>query len=157
MVCLGHQQACRIEQTLQQFNTTLLNCGNAPSSNSSICTGIMPLQQTNKGGPLMCKIGQSWVQATVLTLSSNSGTNTSSSNSTKAVRASNVQLFTKTSSFSNFLHRVVGTFPPKASTTSTTTTTTVKAVVASAAESCSLLSITSLLLLSLPALFQMFS
>ncbi|KAL6476705.1 hypothetical protein MHYP_G00152040 [Metynnis hypsauchen] len=146
-----------VDQTLQQFNTTILNCGNASSSNSSICTGIMPLEQTNKGGPLMCKIGQSWVQAAVLTLSSNSGTNTSSSNSTKAVRASNVQLFTKTSSFSGFLNSVVGTFPPKASTTSTTTTTTIKPVVAGAAESCLLLSITSLLLLSLPALFQMFS
>ncbi|KAL7850290.1 hypothetical protein SRHO_G00196390 [Serrasalmus rhombeus] len=144
-----------VEQTLQQFNTTILNCGNASSSNSSICTGIMPLEQTNKGGPLMCKIGQSWVQAAVLTLSNDSGTNTSSSNSTKTVRASNVQLFTKTSSFSGFLNSVVGTFPPKASTTSTTTTT--KPVVVSAAESCSLLSITSLLLLSLPALFQMFS
>ncbi|XP_036446363.1 transmembrane protease serine 9-like [Colossoma macropomum] len=117
-----------VEQTLQQFNTTILNCGNASSSNSSICTGVMPLEQTNKGGPLMCKIGQSWVQAAVLTLSSNSGTNTSSSNSTKTVRASNVQLFTKTSSFSGFLNAVVGTFPPKASTTSTTTTT-VKPVV----------------------------
>ncbi|KAL7850291.1 hypothetical protein SRHO_G00196400 [Serrasalmus rhombeus] len=146
-----------VEQTLQQFNTTILNCGNTSSSNSSICTGIMPLEQTNKGGPLMCKIGQSWVQAMVLTLSNDSGTNTSSSNSTKTVCASSVQFFTKTSTFSNFLNRVVGTFPPKASTTSTTTTITAKPVVASAAESCSLLSITSLLLLSLPALFQMFS
>ncbi|KAL7860687.1 hypothetical protein AOLI_G00170360 [Acnodon oligacanthus] len=146
-----------VEQTLQQFNTTILNCGNGSSSNSSICTGIMPLEQTNKGGPLMCKIGQSWVQAAVLTLSSNSGTNTSSSNSTKTVRASGVQFFTKTSSFSGFLNSVVGTFPPKASNTSTTTTTTFKPVVSSATESCSLLSITSLLLLSLHALSQTFS
>ncbi|XP_036446362.1 transmembrane protease serine 9-like [Colossoma macropomum] len=145
-----------VEQTLQQFNTTILDCGNASSSSSSICTGVMPLEQTNKGGPLMCKIGQSWVQAVVLTLSSNSGTNTSSSNSTRTVRASNVQVFTKTSSFSGFLNAVVGTFPPKASTTSTTTTTTVQHVMSSSADS-SLLSITSLFLLSLPALFQMFS
>ncbi|XP_066497756.1 prostasin-like [Hoplias malabaricus] len=34
-----------VEQTLQQFNTTILDCGNASTSNTSICTGVMPLEQ----------------------------------------------------------------------------------------------------------------
>ncbi|KAI4891702.1 hypothetical protein NFI96_033342 [Prochilodus magdalenae] len=140
-----------VENTLQQFNTTILDCGNASSSNSSICTGVMSLVETDKGGPLMCKIGQSWVQAAVLTLSGNS---------TKTTRAS-VQVFTKTSSFSNFLQKVVESFPPKTNpttttattTTKTTTTTTTKPVGSSPS---SFPSITSLLLLSLPALIQAF-
>uniref|UniRef100_A0AAR2L979 Peptidase S1 domain-containing protein n=1 Tax=Pygocentrus nattereri TaxID=42514 RepID=A0AAR2L979_PYGNA len=141
-----------VEQILQQFNTTILDCGNASSSSSSICTGVMPLEQTNKGGPLMCKIGQSWVQAAVLTLASNSSTNTSSSNSTRAASVSDVQVFTKTSSFSSFLNTTVGSFPPKASTTSSSPT--INPVGSSAS---SLFSFTSLLLLSLPALIQMSS
>ncbi|KAL7850297.1 hypothetical protein SRHO_G00196460 [Serrasalmus rhombeus] len=141
-----------VEQILQQFNTTILDCGNASSSSSSICTVVMPLEQTNKGGPLMCKIGQSWIQAAVLTLASNSSTNTSSSNSTRAASVSDVQVFTKTSNFSSFLNSTVGSFPPKASTTSSSTT--INPVGSSAS---SLFSFTSLLLLSLPALIQMSS
>ncbi|KAL6476715.1 hypothetical protein MHYP_G00152140 [Metynnis hypsauchen] len=144
-----------VEQTLQQFNTTILDCGNASSSSSSICTGVMPLEQTDKGGPLMCMIGQSWVQAAVLTLASNNSTNTSSSNSTRAASVSNVQVFTKTSSFSSFLNTTVGFFPPKASTTSSSATSTTISSVGSSASS--LLSVTSLLLLSLPALIQTIS
>ncbi|KAL6476704.1 hypothetical protein MHYP_G00152030 [Metynnis hypsauchen] len=135
-----------VEQTLQQFNTTILDCGSASSSNTSICTGAMPLEQTNIGGPLMCKVDQSWVQPAVLTLA------------TKLSRVSDVQVFTKTSSFSEFLQTVVGTFPSKANTTSTNNTT-IKPVSSSATRSSTFLSITSLLLLLLllPALTQMFS
>ncbi|XP_072549127.1 transmembrane protease serine 9-like [Salminus brasiliensis] len=130
------------EQTLQQFNTTILDCGSASSSNRSICTGVMPLEQTNKGGPLMCKFGQSWVQAAVLSLVSNL---------TKVTRASTaVQVFTKTSNFSQFLQSVVGSFPPKANTTSPAATS----ASSSASESSSFLLFTSLLLLSLPAFIQ---
>ncbi|XP_036446361.1 transmembrane protease serine 9-like [Colossoma macropomum] len=132
-----------VEQTLQQFNTTILDCGSASSSNSSICTGVMPLEQTNIGGPLMCKVDQSWVQPAVLTLA------------TKLSRASDVQVFTKTSSFSEFLLTVVGTFPSKANTTSTNTTT-VSPVSSSATESSTFFSVMSLLLLLLSALIQMF-
>ncbi|KAL7860682.1 hypothetical protein AOLI_G00170310 [Acnodon oligacanthus] len=141
-----------VEQTLQQFNTTILDCGNASSSSSSICTGVMPLEQTNKGGPLMCKIGQSWVQAAVLTLASNSSTNTSSSNSTRAASVSDVLVFAKTSSFSSFLNTTVGSFPPKASTASSSSTINPVGSTAS-----SLISVMSLLLLLLPALIQMSS
>ncbi|KAM9457472.1 polyserase-2-like [Clarias gariepinus] len=63
------------QQTLQQFNMTIVDCGNA-SSSSSICTQVIPLEQTERGGPLMCKIGQTWIQAAVLTLTSNSTNST---------------------------------------------------------------------------------
>ncbi|KAL6476707.1 hypothetical protein MHYP_G00152060 [Metynnis hypsauchen] len=101
---------------------------------------------TNIGGPLMCKVDQSWVQPAVLTLA------------TKLSRVSDVQVFTKTSSFSKFLQTVVGTFPFKANTTSTNNTT-IKPVSSSATRSSTFLSVTSLLLLLLllPALTQMFS
>ncbi|XP_072549130.1 chymotrypsin-like protease CTRL-1 [Salminus brasiliensis] len=133
------------EQTLQQFNTTILDCGSASSSTSSICTGVIPLEQTNKGGPLMCKFGQSWVQAAVLSLVSNL---------TKGTRASTaVQVFTKTSIFSEFLQSVVIYFPPEIYTPSPAATT----ASSSASESPSFLSVTSLLLLSLTAFIVMFS
>ncbi|XP_073670118.1 polyserase-2-like [Paramisgurnus dabryanus] len=101
-------------QTLQQIQTTVVNCGNS-SSNSSICTTAMNLQEGYQGGPLMCKQGLSWIQAAVVTIQSNS-TNTSVSNSTavsRIVRAQDIQVFTKTSSYSSFLTSVVGSFPPK--------------------------------------------
>ncbi|KAF5903229.1 transmembrane protease serine 9-like, partial [Clarias magur] len=73
------------QQTLQQFNTTIMDCRNLSSSNS-ICIEAIPLEQTVRGGPIMCKIGQTWIQAAVLTIANNivnSTTNsTNSSNST---------------------------------------------------------------------------
>ena len=53
----------------------------------------------------MCKVDQSWVQPAVLTLVP------------KASRASDVQVFIKISSVSEFLREMVGTFPPKDNTT----------------------------------------
>ncbi|XP_073713211.1 polyserase-2-like [Misgurnus anguillicaudatus] len=103
-----------VTQTLQQIQTTVVNCGNS-SSNSSICTTAMNLQEGHQGGPLMCKQGLSWIQAAVVTIQNNS-TNTSVSNSTVASRsgrAPGIQTFTKTSIFSSFLKAVVGSFPPK--------------------------------------------
>ncbi|XP_053371239.1 polyserase-2-like [Clarias gariepinus] len=66
------------QQTLQQFNATIVDCGNVSSSNS-ICTEPIQLEQTERGGPLMCKTGQSWIQVAVLTLTSNSTNSTTSS------------------------------------------------------------------------------
>ncbi|XP_066497915.1 prostasin-like [Hoplias malabaricus] len=129
-----------VEQTLQQFNTTILDCGNASTSNTSICTGVMPLEQTDTGGPLMCKIGQSWVQAAVLTLNTKS----------RVVRS--VEVFSKTITFASFLAAKVGTFPPKANTTSVSTT--IKPLGSKAS---SFLSFSSLILLSIPAFIQALS
>ncbi|XP_073669818.1 transmembrane protease serine 9-like [Paramisgurnus dabryanus] len=95
-----------VTQTLQEIQTTIMSCGN--SSSNSICTTAIKLQEGSQGGPLMCKQGLSWIQAAVVTIQSNS-TNTSVSNSTAAsrsVRAQDIQVFTKTSSYSSFLTSV---------------------------------------------------
>ncbi|KAK2832950.1 hypothetical protein Q5P01_016839 [Channa striata] len=59
-----------VEQVLQEFQTTVVDCGNTSSSNS-ICTGFISLDQGDSGGPMMCKLGGSWFQAAVLTVNSN--------------------------------------------------------------------------------------
>ncbi|KAL0197313.1 hypothetical protein M9458_005853, partial [Cirrhinus mrigala] len=86
------------------------------------------------GGPLMCKLGQSWIHAAVLTIqsssiqtnvSNSSSSNTSSSNTTvtvRSVRAQDIQVFTKTSSFASFLTSVVGSFPARAANSTSSTT-----------------------------------
>ncbi|MCJ8739094.1 hypothetical protein PDJAM_G00043250 [Pangasius djambal] len=159
------------QQTLQQFSTTIVSCGNTSSSNI-ICTEAIELQQTHKGGPLMCKIGQSWIQAAVLSLATNSSnsttgytnstsssTNDTSSNSTSgstktlsdaAARATDIQVFTKVSSFATFLKSTVGSFPPsaEASSTASSSSSNNSGYVA--------LSSLSVLLLSLLALIQTF-
>ncbi|KAM9456742.1 polyserase-2-like isoform 4-T4 [Clarias gariepinus] len=72
------------QQTLQQFNTTIVDCGNSSSSNN-ICIEAIPLEQTIRGGPLMCKIGQTWIQAAVLTIANNIvNTTTNSTNSSNS-------------------------------------------------------------------------
>ncbi|KAM9456746.1 uncharacterized protein Hap1MRO34_018133 [Clarias gariepinus] len=164
------------QQTLQQFNRSTVDCGNAASS-SSICIEAIPLEQTERGGPLMCKIGQIWIQIAVLNLtknsknsitksinslnsttnsstSSNSPTNSTNSlngnsGSTKILlegspRATNIQTFTLTSSFSAFLMSEVGSFPLPAISSSTS----------SGEEVVSSLLFTSVLLMSLLALIQ---
>ncbi|XP_051742649.1 prostasin [Ctenopharyngodon idella] len=106
-----------VNQTLQEFQTSIVDCGN---SSNSICTSSLNLQEGDQGGPLMCKVGLSWIHAAVLTIQTsitNSSSNTSSSNSTASsrfARATDIQVFTKTSSFAPFLTSVVGSFPPKA-------------------------------------------
>ncbi|KAG1968473.1 serine protease 60.1 [Pimephales promelas] len=121
--------AGEVNQTLQEFKTSIVDCVN---SSTSICTSSLDLQQGDQGGPLMCKQGLSWIHAAVLTLKpsiSNSSSNTSSSNSTASSRSlrQDIQTFTKTSSFASFLRDVVGSFPPKVTSptappNSTTTT-----------------------------------
>ncbi|XP_051571652.1 transmembrane protease serine 9-like [Myxocyprinus asiaticus] len=118
-------------QALQEFQTAIVNCGNE-SSNNSICTSSLNLQEGDQGGPLMCKQGLSWVHAAVLTIqssTSNSSTNTRSSNSTVeswSLRAQDIQVFTKTSSYVAFVKSLVGSFPQKA-TNSTNSTSTANA------------------------------
>ncbi|XP_056117659.1 polyserase-2, partial [Rhinichthys klamathensis goyatoka] len=114
-----------VNQTLQEFKTSIVDCVNA---SNSICTSSLNLQQGDQGGPLMCKQGLSWIHAAVLTLKPSSS-NTSSSNSTASSRSLrvDVQAFTKTSSFASFLRDLVGSFPqkvtsPTAPTNSTNTT-----------------------------------
>lgn len=121
----------------------------------------------------MCKIGQSWFQAAVLTLTSNSlnstiNSNNSSNSTTNSTNSSNstsgsnkmvldieprgtdILVFTKISSFSSFLKSVVGSFPPStiASNSNSTSLSSGSVVMSSS------LSVASVL--TLLALIQMF-
>ncbi|XP_056460986.1 transmembrane protease serine 9-like [Gadus chalcogrammus] len=53
------------QETLQEFNTTVVGCSNT-SSSDYICTEALTLRQGDAGGPLMCKSGNSWTQVAVL-------------------------------------------------------------------------------------------
>nr|XP_033501019.1 transmembrane protease serine 9 [Epinephelus lanceolatus] len=99
------------EQVLQEFQTSVENCGNA-SSSDSICTGTFTLGQGDSGGPLMCKLDNSWFQAAVLP----------ADNTTRETRVT-VITFTKLSTYQEFLSRIVG-FLSAASTNSNSTATT---------------------------------
>ncbi|XP_044187046.1 uncharacterized protein LOC122966781 [Thunnus albacares] len=104
-----------VEQVLQEFQTTVVNCGNTATSDD-ICTGSFTLEQDDSGGPMMCQIDGSWFQAAVL-----SGNNTT----TNQTRADPVMVFTKLSRFQSFLAQTVGAFLSPASTNSTAPNSTV--------------------------------
>ncbi|XP_042068838.1 transmembrane protease serine 9 [Haplochromis burtoni] len=100
------------EEVMQQFQTSVVNCGNS-SSSESICTDVFALQQGDSGGPLMCKQGGSWFQAVVLTAPSSSARR----------RRSSVMTFTRVSTFNSFLTKTLGTLLSPASNTTTTRST----------------------------------
>ncbi|XP_068581893.1 transmembrane protease serine 9-like [Cebidichthys violaceus] len=100
------------EQVLQEFQTSVENCGNASSSSDSICTGLFTLEQGDSGGPMMCNLDGSWFQAAVL----------SSENATSQTRAASVKVFDKLSRFRSFLSQTVG-FLSSATNTNTTAPT----------------------------------
>ncbi|XP_030592368.1 transmembrane protease serine 9-like [Archocentrus centrarchus] len=102
------------EQVLQEFQTSVVNCGNA-SSSENICTGSFTLEQGDSGGPLMCKQDGSWFQAVVLT---------AQSTSTRKRQETAVMRFTRVSSFETFLTETLGTrLSPASNTTKTPNTT----------------------------------
>ncbi|XP_047427050.1 transmembrane protease serine 9 [Mugil cephalus] len=89
------------EQVLQEFQTSVVDCGNASTSASDICVGAFTLEQGDSGGPLMCKQDGSWFQAVVLTVENNS---------TSQTRADPPMVFTRLSRFESFLTQTLGTF-----------------------------------------------
>ncbi|XP_068581892.1 transmembrane protease serine 9-like [Cebidichthys violaceus] len=101
------------EQVLQEFQTSVENCGNASSSSDSICTGLFTLEQGDSGGPMMCNLDGSWFQAAVL----------SSENATSQTRAASVKIFAKLSRFQSFLSQTVGFLSSTTNTTTNTNTT----------------------------------
>ncbi|XP_039897566.1 transmembrane protease serine 9-like isoform X1 [Simochromis diagramma] len=103
------------EEVMQQFQTSVVNCGNS-SSSESICTDVFALQQGDSGGPLMCKQGGSWFQAVVLTAPSPSA---------RRRREAPVMTFTRVSSFDSFLTKTLGTLLSPASNTTITNPTNV--------------------------------
>ncbi|KAG7334765.1 hypothetical protein KOW79_001361 [Hemibagrus wyckioides] len=115
-----------VEQTLQQFNTTIVSCGNTSSSNS-ICINAIQLEQTHSGGPLMCQSGQSWVQVAVLTLTNNSlnstTNSTTSSNSTTNSTSSSNSTTNSTSSSNSTTNSTSSSNSTTNSTSSSNSTT----------------------------------
>uniref|UniRef100_A0A669D281 Zgc:100868 n=2 Tax=Oreochromis niloticus TaxID=8128 RepID=A0A669D281_ORENI len=103
------------EEVMQQFNTSVVNCGNS-SSSESICTDVFALQQGDSGGPLMCKQDGSWFQAVVLTAPSPSA---------RRRRQTPVMTFTRVSSFDSFLMETLETLLSPASNTTITNPTNV--------------------------------
>ncbi|XP_023204649.1 transmembrane protease serine 9-like isoform X3 [Xiphophorus maculatus] len=104
-------------EPLQQFQTTVLNCGNA-SAADTMCTGDFTLGQGDSGGPLMCKQDGSWFQAVVLSFENTSN---------RRKRAS-MKTFEKLSHFQSFLTKILG--PLLSPATVVTAVTTVNAVTA---------------------------
>ncbi|MEQ2266427.1 hypothetical protein XENORESO_004018 [Xenotaenia resolanae] len=98
------------EQALQQFQATVVDCGDAATTDS-MCTATFTLEQGDSGGPLMCKQGNSWFQPVVLHL-------VKTSNKTK--RADPMMTFEKLVRFQSFLTSTLGTFLSPASTNMTT-------------------------------------
>ncbi|XP_019213136.1 serine protease 27-like [Oreochromis niloticus] len=95
------------EEVMQQFNTSVVNCGSS-SSSESICTDVFALQQGDSGGPLMCKEDGSWFQAVVLTAPSPPA---------RRRRETPVMTFTRLSSFDSFLTETLETRLSPASNT----------------------------------------
>ncbi|XP_060921829.1 polyserase-2-like isoform X2 [Labrus mixtus] len=95
------------EQVLQELQTSIVNCGNA-SSSDTICTASLTLEQGDSGGPLMCKLDGSWFQASVLSFENNSSTQ-------GRVAKADLTVFTKLSTFQAFLTATIGTFLSPAS------------------------------------------
>ncbi|XP_078808036.1 transmembrane protease serine 9-like isoform X2 [Oryzias latipes] len=87
------------EQVMQQFQTSLLNCGGALSN--SVCTTVFPLQQGDSGGPLMCEQDGSWFQAAVLSLDNSSS---------RKKRSNSQMVFVKLSLFRDFLVQMMDPF-----------------------------------------------
>lgn len=108
-----------VEQVLQEIQTSVVNCGNA-STSDNICTGSFTLEQDDSGGPLMCQIDDSWFQAAVLSVN-----NSTANTTTNQTRADPVMVFTKLSRYQSFLAQTVGAFLSPASTNSTTPNSTV--------------------------------
>uniref|UniRef100_A0A3B4ZJA6 Peptidase S1 domain-containing protein n=1 Tax=Stegastes partitus TaxID=144197 RepID=A0A3B4ZJA6_9TELE len=119
------------EEALQELQTSVVDCGNA-SSSDNICTGTFTLEQGDSGGPLMCKQDGSWFQAAVLSVESNpTEDNSTQTNSTRRRRPKvyiqvftrvGIQVFTRVSTFQSFLAQNLGTLLSPASTNSSTTT-----------------------------------
>uniref|UniRef100_A0A4W5QL23 Peptidase S1 domain-containing protein n=1 Tax=Hucho hucho TaxID=62062 RepID=A0A4W5QL23_9TELE len=127
------------EQNMQQSQTSVVDCESSGSSDN-ICTAALALQKGEGGGPLMCKQGDAWYQAAVLTVDSSNKTSSSKTRWSRSPRSSNIQVFTKIARFQSFLQTIVGMFPspvtartPINDTNTTNSTTTAVVTPASGA------------------------
>ncbi|KAI2666136.1 Polyserase-2 [Labeo rohita] len=112
----------------QEFQTTIVNCDPSDSTGINICTQFLDVQQDDDGSPLVCRMGDMWVQTGILSIPPGSENNT----------YSNSTVFIQTSPFIYFVMNTIDTVPTLLAGT----------------ESFSPLSLTYILLLSLPAILQ---
>ncbi|XP_041812277.1 transmembrane protease serine 9 [Chelmon rostratus] len=127
------------EQDLQEFQTSVVNCGNT-STSDSICTGSFTLEQGDSGDPLMCELDGSWFQAAVLS---------AENNGTRQTRADSVRVLPKLSRFQDFLSQTVGTFlSPNSDDNNSTSTTNQTTTDGVAPAHCSILLVLHLLVFS---------
>ncbi|XP_059929501.1 transmembrane protease serine 9-like [Gadus macrocephalus] len=99
------------QETLQEFNTTVVGCSNT-SSSDYICTEALTVRMGDAGGPLMCKSGNSWTQ--VAGLPNVMG----NSSMVRSERAADQSMFTSTTRFAGFLRETLGSLPSPVPTTS---------------------------------------
>ncbi|KAK2916545.1 hypothetical protein Q8A67_000919 [Cirrhinus molitorella] len=116
--------------SFQEFQTTIVNCDPSQSSQMNICTELLDVQQDDNGSPLLCRMDGMWVQTGILSIPPGSQINP----------YSNSTVFIKTSPFTYFLTNTIQSVPS----------------ILDGAESFSPLSLTYILLLSLPAILQAF-
>ncbi|XP_021467392.1 transmembrane protease serine 9 [Oncorhynchus mykiss] len=108
----GNQDKGKVNGTtgtgLWEQQANVMSCGNI-SSTENICTTAMNLEQGDVGGPLMCKSGLAWFQAGVITMNKDE-------NDTN-LRATKMQIFSKTSRFVSFFNKMISDFPTPSTTT----------------------------------------
>ncbi|XP_077069358.1 prostasin [Siphateles boraxobius] len=112
---------------LQEIQTTIVNCDNSDTSPINICTEPLSLsfQQNDNGIPLLCTMNDMWIQTGILSIP-------------PAGESSNSTVFIRTSPFASFLTNTIREYPS----------------ILDGAESFSSLSLTCILLLSVPAVLQ---
>uniref|UniRef100_A0A8C1ZJ04 Zgc:165423 n=1 Tax=Cyprinus carpio TaxID=7962 RepID=A0A8C1ZJ04_CYPCA len=113
-----------------ELQTTIVNCDPSDNPQISICTELLNVQQDDDGSPLLCKVNDMWVQTGILSIPPGS----------EISPFSNSTVFIQTSPFTYFLTNTIYNVPS----------------ILDGAESFSPLSLTYILLLSLPAVLQAF-
>ncbi|RXN03469.1 transmembrane protease serine 9-like protein [Labeo rohita] len=127
---IGWNAAGSTYPSFQEFRTTIVNCDPSHTTQTNICTQPLDVQQDDNGSPLVCRMGDMWVQTGILSIPPGSENNTHS----------NDTVFIQTSPFTYFVTNTIESVPS----------------IVDGAESFSPLSLTYILLLSLPAILQAF-
>ncbi|RXN03468.1 trypsin I-P1-like protein [Labeo rohita] len=116
--------------SFQEFRTTIVNCDPSHTTQTNICTQPLDVQQDDNGSPLVCTMGGMQIQTGILSIPPGSENNP----------YSNSTVFIQTSPFTYFVTNTIQSVPS----------------IVDGAESFSPLSLTYILLLSLPAILQAF-
>ncbi|XP_048053049.1 polyserase-2 [Megalobrama amblycephala] len=123
-----NSEATGSEPSFLQVKTTIVNCDPSDTTPINICTEPLPVQQNDNGSPLLCSVGDMWIQTGILSISPGFG----------ILPQSNSTVFIRTSPFTYFLTNNINSYPS----------------ILDGVESFSPLSLTCVLLLSLPAVLQ---